>query len=394
MNIQRKNNLQNLLQENGVGAFLLWRNAELVMTLGYQPLWGISFCLFPVAGTPILYIPVLETRDRLPKGTVVKTFPWGVMNCRNPWDLLYKMIEEDISNMGIAELPISFIRNIGQSAPAQTAGEGVPLPSDLQENLKSVSNGGYKDISAEFSRLYTIKNKVDIEHIAFCNKIAGIGIKAFYKNLIPGKSEVEVASAVEAVIQNSVDDVKIWYAKAWPYIQSGSNAAYGGRYNRSTGKKLKEGELVMIEMAVCVNGYWADITRTAAVGDINTKLQDVFNVVKEAQNRAVKAIEPGIEGSYVDKIARDYINKKGYGAYYTHALGHHVGFCYHDAGIRLAPTSKLILEEGMIVTVEPGIYGEALKGGCRIEDNVLVTPDGHKVLSEYSRELKWKEENI
>lgn len=390
MNKQRQNSIQKLLNEKKIGAFFLWRSDELVMSLGYQSLWGVSVCLFPFEGTPILYIPELEPRDRLPENVILKTFPWGLMDCSNPWDILYEMIKEDLTQLGIESLPISYIQHIGQSSPPLMAGEGTPISPDLREKLAYVSKGGYQDITSAFLELYAIKNDVEIERIVLTNQVAAIGIKAFYDNLIPGKSEVEVASAVEAAIQNQVNDNDILYAKGWPQIQSGINVTNGGRFNRSTGKKLQSGELVMIEMGVCVNGYWADITRTGSTGDLHAKYLRIFEVVSEAQEKAVEAIAPGKTTGEIDKIAREYIVNCGHGSFFNHALGHHVGFRYHDPGSPLVPNGNAVLKEGMIYTVEPGIYGEEIGTGARIEDNVLVTSDGYRILSDFSRGLKWE----
>jgi len=390
MNNQRQNKIQKLLRDEKVGAFLLWRSDELVMSLGYQPLWGVSICLFPVHGIPVLYIPELEPRDRLPMNVILKTFPWGLMDYSNPWELLYQMMKDDLLKMGIERLPVSFIQKIGQSAPPIMAGEGAPLPPDLQENLVNISCCGFKDITAGFLQLYSIKTEVEIERIILTNKVAAIGIKAFYDNLFPGKSEVELSGAVETAIQSQVDDQEIVYAKAWPQIQSGVNTSFGGRFNRSTGKKLKVGELVMIELGVCVNGYWADITRTGSTGNLSNEHLRIFEVMRDAQRNAVEAIAPGKTTGEIDKIARDYIISCGYGPFFNHALGHQVGFRYHDPGNPLVPNGNAVLQEGMIYTVEPGIYGKELGAGARIEDNVLVTSTGYRILSDFSRELNWE----
>jgi Xaa-Pro dipeptidase len=389
MNKQRQESIQKVLNKGGVGAFILWRSDELIMALGYQPLWGISVCLFPALGMPVLYIPEMEPRDRLPGNVVIKTFPWGLMDCSDPWTILFGMIKQDIEKLEVDNLPVSFIQFIGQSSPPIMAGEGAPLPPELLEKMATMSKGGYKDITSGFLELYTIKNATEIERIVLTNKVAAIGVKTFYENLVPGKSEVEVASAVEAAIQNQVNDTDIKYAKAWPLIQSGVNTIYGGRFNRSTGKKLEDGELVMIEMGLCVNGYWADITRTGNTGNMADEHLNLFKVVSEAQKKAVKAIAPGKTTGEIDQIARDHITGCGYGQYFRHALGHHVGFRYHDPGSPLFPGGKAILREGMIYTVEPGIYGAELGMGARIEDNVLVTSDGFRILSDFSRGLKW-----
>ncbi|MFN8561249.1 MAG: M24 family metallopeptidase [Anaerolineae bacterium] len=98
-------------------------------------------------------------------------------------------------------------------------------------------------------------------------------------------------------------------------------------------------------------------------------------------------MKAGASAQAVDKVARDYIAERGFGRYFEHHLGHHVGFRYHDPGAALAPNSEFALQPGMVVTIEPGIYGQELGAGCRIEDNVLVTESGGEVLSTAPRSL-------
>lgn len=387
MNDSREITLRNLINENNLGGLLLWRTEEHVLATGYLPLWGVSVCLYPASGEPILYIPELEPRDRLPDGAQIKTFPWGILDCDDPWEVLFKTMEEDILERSIDHLPLGFVPHFGQTAPPLMSGEGAPLPLDFLRRIQAIPVKGLLDVTDQLLELYMVKQPGEVQAIALSNKIAGIGIEAFYQHLKPGISEAEVASAVESAVQNQMGKNGVEYAKAWPLIMSGMNTAYGGTFNRTTGKKLNPGELVMIEMAICANGYWADITRTGTTGNVKPELLDIYEIVRDAQKLAIEAVKPGVTGSHLDKIARDYINKKGYGKYYNHALGHHVGYRYHDPGPGLSPQSDLRLKEGMILTIEPGIYGKELGGGCRIEDNVLVTATGYKILSDFSKAL-------
>jgi Xaa-Pro dipeptidase len=379
--------IRKVLSENDVGAMLFWRPDEIVMATGYLPVWGISLCVYPAIGMPILYVPELEPVDQLPDGFLIKTFPWGRLDCKNPWDVLYGLISEDLERFCINELPISFLKYASQSAPAQISAEGAPLPFTWVEELLKLAKGGYKDIQSKILGLYLIKTPVEIEQIRLVNQVTSLGIKAFYSNLRPGITEAELASAVETEIQSQTGKSLIKYAKAWPYIMSGSNSAFGGTFARNSGKALNSGEIVMIEMAVCVNGYWCDITRTGAVGAISAKQQELFSVVLEAQILGLGLIKPGVKASEVDKIVRLFIQEKGFGQYYQHGLGHHVGFRYHDPGEGFFPDSELILEEGMVLTVEPGIYMKEFDSGVRIENNILITKSGVEILSDFSMEL-------
>jgi Xaa-Pro aminopeptidase len=122
-----------------------------------------------------------------------------------------------------------------------------------------------------------------------------------------------------------------------------------------------------------------------AIGDIDREFERIYNIVKDAQLRALEAIKPGITGKEVDKVARDYISDYGYGEYFGHGLGHGVGLNIHE-NPRLSPQSEVALEEGMVVTVEPGIYIPG-RTGVRIEDLVLVTRDGCEILTDVTKEL-------
>ena len=164
-------------------------------------------------------------------------------------------------------------------------------------------------------------------------------------------------------------------------VQSGPNSADAGRFNRSTARRLENGDLVLIELATCVNGYWSDLTRTAPVGRPKPEVGEMLYLVTEAQQTALEAIGPGVPAGHIDALARDQIAAPGLSAYFTHHTGHHVGFRYHDPGFAISPGEAAKLEPCMVITIEPGVYVPERGGGARIEDNVLVTESGHEVLS-------------
>jgi Xaa-Pro aminopeptidase len=382
--------IRNMLVERGIGAVLFWRPDELVMATGYQPLWGASVCLYPAEGDPVIYIPELEPADLLPSGFRCRTFPWGVLECPDPWEILYKSIASDLAESGLENKPVSFVEASSKSSLPAISAEWIPMPLDFIANLKHLAKGGYRDISNDILNLYLHKTVSETAHILLANKVGHIGIQAFYDNMVQGKTEAEVACAVETAIQSQTGKDAIKFAKAWAYIMSGINSSYGGRYARSTGKKLAEGDLVMIEMAVCVNGYWCDITRTGRVAHTTAHRQKIYDTVKEAHLLALDLIKPGVETKTVDERVRAFISRKGYGAYFNHALGHHVGFRYHDPGQGFSPGSSLVLSPGMTLTVEPGIYVPEHQAGVRIENNILITADGYQMLSDYSIEIDGK----
>lgn len=144
---------------------------------------------------------------------------------------------------------------------------------------------------------------------------------------------------------------------------------------------------LLIDWGARYQGYCSDLTRVLFIGSIPPPMGKVYQIVLEAQKAAIAAIKPGKHGKDIDKIARDIITKAGYGACFGHGLGHGFGRDIHEP-IALSKLSKTVLQPGMVITVEPGIYLPGV-GGVRIEDDILVTPQGFRVLSKLPKDLSW-----
>ncbi|TDT70546.1 Xaa-Pro aminopeptidase [Hypnocyclicus thermotrophus] len=151
-------------------------------------------------------------------------------------------------------------------------------------------------------------------------------------------------------------------------------------------KKIKKEGFIKFDFGAYYNGYVSDMTRTIYFGEnISDKHKEIYNIVLEAQLKAIKAVKAGIKVSELDKIARDYITEKGYGNKFGHGLGHGIGVEIHEYPY-VNSKSDIILKEGMVITIEPGIYIEGF-GGVRIEDDVVVKKDHGEVLNKTSKEL-------
>lgn len=191
--------------------------------------------------------------------------------------------------------------------------------------------------------------------------------------LRPGIKEIEVAAELERFIRYNG-------ARAPAFeiiVASGANAAYP--HHITSRKKLRNQEIVLIDMGVDCDGYKSDLTRTFFLGKITLLARKVYDIVKEAQSRALRQIKPGADAAEIDAASRSYITQKGYGNFFGHNLGHGVGLEVHEAP-SISSGKNYTLEKGMVFTVEPGIYLPR-RFGVRIEDMVLVTPKGAKVLS-------------
>lgn len=150
-------------------------------------------------------------------------------------------------------------------------------------------------------------------------------------------------------------------------------------------RKLQQGDLVMFDIGVYANGYASDITRTFALGEPSTECKKIYDIVLAANEAAIKAVKPGVTFASIDKAARDVIEQAGYGQYFIHRLGHGLGIDVHEFP-SVHSNNEVLLTEGNVFTIEPGIYVPGV-GGVRIEDDVLVTKDGVEVLTSYPKEL-------
>ncbi len=142
---------------------------------------------------------------------------------------------------------------------------------------------------------------------------------------------------------------------------------------------MRESELLLVDWGASARYYKSDLTRVLATRKITPKLHEVYQVVLRAQECAIKAVRPGVKAKDIDAEARGVIADAGFGDFFGHGLGHGLGLQVHE-GPAIRPNSETILEPGMVFTIEPGIYLPEW-GGVRIEDDILVTADGHEVLS-------------
>lgn len=168
-----------------------------------------------------------------------------------------------------------------------------------------------------------------------------------------------------------------------PIIAYGKNAANPHHISNNT--MITEGDSVILDIGCVKDSYCSDMTRTVFYRSVSDEQKKVYNIVLEANKRAIETIKPGIRFCDVDKAAREYIESMGFGQYFTHRTGHCVGIEVHDFG-DVSAVNEDVLEEGMIFSIEPGIYMQG-KFGVRIEDLVLVTKNGCENLNSYSKDL-------
>ncbi|MBN0970790.1 aminopeptidase P family protein [Mycoplasma phocoeninasale] len=232
-----------------------------------------------------------------------------------------------------------------------------------------------EQISLSAQQMRILKDEEEIEKIKEACLISLQAFEELKKVLIEGITELEVSNKLGYLMRlfgaekESFDTI----------VAFGSNAAEP--HHHPTNRKLSDGDIVKIDFGAQFKGFASDITRTFFFGKPKEKeLVEILEIVTEAQKLGIEAIKAGIGANEIDKICRDYIDSKGYGKFFIHSTGHGVGIDVHELPGVGRGKESVTLEEGMIITVEPGIYVEGL-GGARIEDTILVTSEGYKILS-------------
>ena len=222
----------------------------------------------------------------------------------------------------------------------------------------------------------------DDEELARIRSAVQLGARIFDRAieiLRPGIKESEVAAEMELVARRGGAE-----EMSFPtIIASGPRSALP--HGRASNQPIAPGGFVVCDFGVILLGYCSDQTRTVWVGPVPREARDAYQAVLDAQQAAIEAVRPGIAASDVDEEARKVLKKAGLGCYFTHSTGHGVGLEIHETP-RVANGQRELLQPGMVITIEPGVYFPG-KWGVRIEDMVAVTAGGYEVLTPTSKEL-------
>jgi Xaa-Pro aminopeptidase len=227
--------------------------------------------------------------------------------------------------------------------------------------------------------LRMVKSADEVERIEAACRLADRTYEHIVPCVRPGVSERDVMLELE------------WFMRREGHADVGFDTivASGPRsalpHGRASERVMRIGDLITLDFGACLDYYCSDITRTVILGAPDEEQQRVHTTVVSAMNRAIEGLRPGLTGREADAIARDHITEAGYGERFGHGLGHSLGMLVHD-GPGLSQRSDVTLEAGMVMTVEPGIYVPGW-GGVRVEQDVLITTDGARVLTHAPTDL-------
>nr|WP_263325434.1 Xaa-Pro peptidase family protein [Neobacillus sp. Marseille-Q6967] len=310
---------------------------------------------------PFLVCPGMEIHD-------VKRSGWaheiiGYSDIDNPWDLIHNSINKRINAVKKAGI------------------EKEHMNVERYEHLLQLfPNASFVSAEEKLRMLRMIKDEKELKIIEEACALADYAIEVGCSEIKEGKTELDVLNAVEyALKKKGVTEMSFS-----TMVLTGANAA--SPHGNPGQTKIQQGDLVLFDLGVVVDRYCSDITRTVAYGEINDKQKEIYDTVLKAQLAAVEVSKPGKTAAEVDLTARRIIADAGFGEYFPHRLGHGLGISVHEYP-SMTETNQLVIEEGMVYTIEPGIYVPNV-AGVRIEDDIYITADGAKVLTKFPKELQ------
>jgi len=377
--------VQAALAEERLAGLIVRLPEHLVLLAGYWPMLGRSALVLPASGEPVLIAPEME-RESLSRTFVsdIRTFPVWKLGDPPPDEGLARRLRDAVSERHLRGERIGVERSADEElAPTQKLTEPWHPTGPAQAILETLG-ADLHDVTPLLTRLRARKTPAELERLRVSREIAGFGLRAFSGAVEEGRTEAEVAAEVErAVMARGTGYKGTVHARAEALVFSGAE-----RLNRvswglaaSTPRRMERGDLVMLELSTVADGYYSDLTRMATAGPATARQEALLAAVAAAQRAAIRAVRQGATGDAVDRAAREVLRAEGLADHFIHITGHGLGFRYHESIPLLYPGAEDVLAEGMVTSVEPGIYAPSF-GGIRIEDNVAVTADGAEVLGE------------
>lgn len=337
------------------------------MTINYLTGFGsdpieriLALLVFP-DHDPFIFAPALEVEAI--KDTGWKFPVYGYLDHEQPFQMIANQIKKRNPNPKVwgieqSQLTVSRLKSLTTEFPNAT------FNTDLTPNIE---------------KLRLIKTEDEIKKLDEAGKWADFAFKVGFEAVKVGQSEQQIAATLEyalkqhGIMQMSFDTL----------VQAGAHAAEP--HGATSINKVQNNELVLFDLGTIYEGYISDASRTVGVGTLTDKQKDIYQVCLEAQLTAQAAVKPGMTAAQLDKVARDIIDRAGYGEYFIHRLGHGMGMSEHEFPSIMAG-NDMELEPGMCFSIEPGIYIPGV-AGVRIEDCVHITKDGCLPFTHTSKDL-------
>jgi Xaa-Pro dipeptidase len=382
---EKRAKLRRMMQSNGFDALLLRLPEDIVYITGYWPFYGVSYLFYPVDDEPsILAHEGEEEYARKSWVKDVESYRWETLeNISSYLDAATTFLRRHLKvgmKVGV-EMSDEYLVSTFNRREAWAV--GIPTINYLRKRFDGVR---FADVIPQLQQLQGIKTRKEIQILKIVNQLADMGMEAFHEAIEVDKTEAEVAGEVEAKVTGEGTGYKgAEKVIVMAFVMSGTNTAKAYRmFNVHTSKRLERGDPVLVELNICADGYWSDVTRVYFVGRPSSTSKTVFDAVLEAQQAAIEVAKEGVHAKEVNDVAFKVLRKRGYGSYIRHRVGHGIGCHLHEGIPALHHASRDVLRAGMVHSVEPGVYIPG-KLGVRIEDIVLDQKNKCELLTSYSQ---------
>lgn len=248
---------------------------------------------------------------------------------------------------------------------------------EIQSRLPSIP---LTDVTSVTNEIRMIKDEQEIEWLKQGISICDKAFSHIINFIQPGITEHDIGLELELYMKKQGAD----RIKANHVIASGPRSCLP--HGQATDRVIEVGDFVKMDYGAVINGYYSDFTRTVVLGEPSEKQVEIYNIVRHAQEESLKAIGPGKKCSELDEVGRSIIREAGYGGNFGHSLGHSLGLAIHEQPA-MRSTDDTILQKGMAITVEPGIYIPGF-GGVRIEDLIVITDSGYQNFTKSTKDLQ------
>ncbi|MBO3802462.1 MAG: aminopeptidase P family protein [Candidatus Brockarchaeota archaeon] len=373
------------MRGDGMQALVLRYPENVVYATGYWPCFGWSTCVYPLDGEPVLILPEFE----LP---YARKSEFGDLRAiREDYaESTLRAVSQAVSELKLERAVLGVECSFETVAANHVGGEAnFPNAPSFKRMRAKLRGCKMVDATSLLYRLRSVKSAREVEKLLVANKIAEKGLQAARDALKPGIRESELASRAEGAIHSrGVGYRGTSRARGFAFVMSGPLSAGAWMpFNISTSRRIREGDLVLMELNAYADGYWSDLTRVWTCGKPAPRQLEIYDAVLGAQREAIASLSDGVPAEKPYLEAKKILSQAGYGAHYPHGLGHGVGARMHEPIPALGPGSKEPLRKGMVHSVEPGVYIPGY-GGVRIEDDVLDLKKGAAYLSTFERALE------
>ena len=390
---ERIERIRRSLTKNNLDAVICALPANVLLLTGYYPVLGTAIAIAAKNGQIVVAAP--KDEEFLAKNGWAErifTFEFGSLTkIESIAEAVFPALKDAVGNLNLE------IRAVGYEFGAWSETVSYSAlnlyAASMPELLNRVFAPPVELKPADFllKELRSLKTPNEIERIETSCRIARRAFSDGAKNLKPEMMESEAAAIFRAPLAaGGIGFENIARADGFVWCMSGANSAKASAaFARSSAKKIRENEFVLIHCNSYADGFWTDITRTFCLGEIDGRKREIYEAIFAARQAAIEKIKPGAAASDVDHAAREELKSRGYGKEFRHQAGHGVGFAAidHNAAPRIHPEPNETLQTGMVFNLEPAIYIENF-GGLRHCDVVAVTPDGAKVLTDFQTEIK------